>query len=366
VALALVILPCGVAALAAAMGAAVTDGFQPELGSRPSVGRGGGASSEVFSWLGPYSPLLVDLNEDGYRDAIGFSWDFDGITAVSAISGADARVLWVHPSERDMAGNFDNVRVWVPSASLVVFADLDGRAIGVDTSDGSERWRAELGARGVRACRVGADLLITTTDQYTYRVALADGSMQRTRAPNECEAVPHVAENRLQLMHSMPGWERARPRQFPWPRDQVRGCWLSPDGDRYLAEIRHPGPLDRNIVEIVTVAPDGDILWQQPATEDWDRAQNWGLRHLTVEDGAVFAVYDMVLGRSDVPRRIAAFDYDTGRRLWDAPLERQSSHVDFVRADARRVYVGHWALEILDRSDGHSIGRVGVFPNEHH
>lgn len=97
------------------------------------------------------------------------------------------------------------MRVWVPSTSLVVFSDLRGVAVGIDATDGSERWRAELGARAVRACRVDADLLITTSDQYTYRVALADGAMQRTRAPNECEAVPRVAENRLQLMRSMPG-----------------------------------------------------------------------------------------------------------------------------------------------------------------
>lgn len=365
-ALALVLVPCGLFALVAAMSAAAIagGGFQPQLGGSPRVGTGGGASSELFTWLGPYPPALVDLNGDGYLDPIGFTWDFGGTDAVSAISGADASVLWVHPAEQDLSGDFDDVRVWVPSTSLVVFSDLRGVAVGIDATDGSERWRAELGARAVRACRVDADLLITTSDQYTYRVALADGAMQRTRVPNECEAVPRVAENRLQLMRSMPGWERTRPRDFPWPREQVRGCWLAPEGDRYLAEIRHPGPLDRDIIEIVAVAPGGDLIWQQPATEDWDRAQNWGLRHLTVEDGVVFAVYDMVRGRSDVPRRIAAFDYETGRRLWDAPLQWQSNNVDFVRADARRVYVGHWALEILDRADGRSIGRVGVFPNE--
>jgi len=220
-------------------------------------------------------------------------------------------------------------------------------------------------AQGTSACRVDGDLLITTTDQYVYRVAIDDGAMERTRAPNPalCEHVPFVNENRRALGHKMPGWARRRPPDLPWPREQVLGSWVSPTGDRYLVELRHPGPLDRDIVEIAAVQPDGTILWQQPATEDWELASNRGLRHLAVEDGAVFVVYDMIRGRSDAPRRIAEFDYETGERTWDAPLGWQS-HFDFLRADARRVYVGHWALEILDRADGRPIGRVGVFPNE--
>ncbi len=188
--------------------------------------------------------------------------------------------------------------------------------------------------------------------------------MERTRAPNPalCEHVPFVSEDRRALAQKMPGWTRRRP-NLPWPRGQVLGSWLSPDGDRYLVEIRHPGPLDRDIVEIAAVRLDGEILWQQPATQDWELASNRGLRHLAVEGGTVFAVYDMVIGRSEVPRRIAAFDYETGERIWDAPLEWQSNF-DFLLADERRVYVGHWALEILGRSDGRQVGRVGVFPNE--
>lgn len=98
-ALALLLVPCGLFALVAAMSAAAIagGGFQPQLGGSPRVGTGGGASSELFTWLGPYPPALVDLNGDGYLDPIGFTWDFGGTDAVSAISGADASVLWVHP-----------------------------------------------------------------------------------------------------------------------------------------------------------------------------------------------------------------------------------------------------------------------------
>ncbi len=368
VALAAVVLPCGLLAVLTVMSTAAVVGgstLAPQLGRVPGVGSGGGASTEVFSWLGPYPPVLVDVNGDGYRDAIGFTWDFDGDDAVTAVSGADASVLWVHEAEQELSGHFDDIRVWVPDASRVVFADRGGHAIGIDARTGAEQWRAPIGAQGTSACRIGNHLLITTSDQYVYRVAIADGAMERTRAPNPalCEHVPFVNENRRALSHKMPGWERRRPPDLPWPREQILGSWVSPTGDRYLVEVRHPGPLDRDIVEIAAVQPDGTILWQQPATEDWELASNRGLRHLAVEDGAVFVVYDMIRGRSDVPRRIAEFDYETGERVWDAPLEWQS-HFDFLRADARRVYVGHWALEILDRADGRQIGRVGVFPSE--
>lgn len=360
---ALVALPCVVLGGATLLGTMVAGAASPRFGgSPPSWGRG--AEAEVFSWIGPHTPALVDVNGDGYRDAIGFSWDFDNDDAVTAVSGADGSILWVHGAAEDWSTRFDEVFVTVPTAEFVVVVDRRGRATGIDALSGADRWTAELGARGRRACLLDdGQLALTTADQATYRVALADGSFSRIRTPDGCQSIPTVGENRSRLSHSMPGYDRERPEGgLPWPREQVRGAWRSPEGDHYVVEVRLPDEYDRLVPHVAVLDEEGAIQWVTAAAADPDAAQSWGIRHLTAQDGVLFAVYDMT-GRGDAPRRVAALDLQTGRRLWDAPLEG-AGHFDCLLADERRVFVSHWALEILDRQNGSHVGRVGVFPNE--
>ena len=206
-------------------------------------------------------------------------------------------------------------------------------------------------------------LALTTTGQTTYRIALAEGSFSRIRAPDGCQAIPIECENRSRLSHSMPDYDRERPeRGLPWPREQVRGAWRSPEGDHYVVEVRLPDDYDRPVPHVAVLSGEGALRWVTPAAADPDAAQSWGIRHLTAQGETLFAVYDMT-GRGDAPRRVAALDLQTGRRLWDAPLEG-AGHFDSLLADERRVFVSHWALEVLDRQNGRHIGRIGVFPNE--
>jgi len=361
--LALVTLPCAVAGAAALFGTMIAGAASPQFGGTPDRWSSAG-SSDVFAWIGTYTPALVDVNDDGYRDAIGFSWDFDNDDAVTAVSGADGTVLWVHGAEEDWSTHFDEVFVTVPTAALVVVVDRRGRATGIDAHDGTDRWTAALGARGLRACLLDdGQLALTTTGHTTYRIALVDGSLTRIRAPDGCQAIPIVGENRSRLSHSMPGYDRERPEGgLPWPREQVRGAWRSPEGDHYVVEVRLPDDYDRPVPHVAVLSGEGALRWVTPAAADPDAAQSWGIRHLTAQGETLFAVYDMT-GRGDAPRRVAALDLQTGRRLWDAPLEG-AGHFDSLLADERRVFVSHWALEVLDRQNGRHIGRIGVFPNE--
>lgn len=359
---ALVALPCAVIGGATLLGT-VAGAASPRLGGSPDRW-GSGGSSDVFAWIGTYTPALVDVNSDGYRDAIGFSWDFDNDDAVTAVSGADGSILWVHGAAEDWSTHFDEVFVAVPTAALIVVVDRRGRATGIDARDGAGRWTAQLGARGMRACLLDdGQLALTTTGQTTYRIALDDGSLTRIRAPDGCQAIPIVGEDRSRLSHSMPGYDRERPEGgLPWPREQVRGAWRSPEGDHYVVEVRLPDDYDRPVPHVAVLDGEGATRWVTAAAADPDAAQSWGIRHLTAQGGTLFAVYDMN-GRGNAPRRVAALDLRTGHRLWDAPLEG-AAHFGSLLADERRVFVSHWALEILDRQNGRHIGRVGVFPNE--
>ncbi|MEQ9075875.1 MAG: protein kinase [Sandaracinaceae bacterium] len=353
-----VALACGVGIMGAA-GAAL------ELEQSP---RGHPPSSTetdfAFTWIGTHAPALVDVNGDGYRDAIGFSWDPDNEYAVAAVSGADASVLWVHSAEQDWSGDFADVFVAVPTFAHVVIVDLQGRVIDLDAFSGRERWRTDLGALGLRTCLLDPTrLALTTTDRSTYRIALSDGTHTRMPAPDGCEAIPIVGENRSQLSHPMPGYDRVSPDAgLPWPREQVAGSWRSPDADHYVVELRLPGQRERLVPHVAVLDGDGRVRWVGPAAASPEMAQSWGLRHVAVQDDTLFVVYD-TLGGDAAPRRVSAFALETGQRAWDTPLEGAGSF-DLLRADDRRVYVGHWALEVLDRQDGRHIGRVGVFPGE--
>ncbi len=140
-------------------------------------------------------------------------------------------------------------------------------------------------------------LALTTTGQTTYRIALAEGSFSRIRAPDGCQAIPIECENRSRLSHSMPDYDRERPeRGLPWPREQVRGAWRSPEGDHYVVEVRLPDDYDRPVPHVAVLSGEGALRWVTPAAADPDAAQSWGIRHLTA--------------------RVAALDLQTGRRLW--------------------------------------------------
>lgn len=356
-ALVVVALACGLGIVGAA-GAAL-DFDRRARSRRPTPTETGFA----FTWIGAHAPALVDVDGDGYRDAIGFSWSFENGYAVAAVSGADASVLWLHGAEQDWSGHLDELLVAVPTFAHVIVVDLQGRVIDLDAFNGRERWRVDLGARGLRACLLDPTrFALTTTDQSTYRIELSDGTHTRMAAPDGCEAIQIVGDNRSELSRPMPGYDQALPGGgLPWPRERVRGCWRAPDAGHYVVELQLPDERDRSVPHVAVVDRYGEPRWLSPAAADPEVARSWGLRHLTVQDSALFVAYDTTL-TSEAPRRLAAFELESGRRTWDVSLEASGSF-DVLRADQRRVYVSQGALEVLDRRDGRHLGRVGTSPS---
>ncbi|MBN4049576.1 PQQ-binding-like beta-propeller repeat protein [bacterium AH-315-N03] len=367
--LAVVLVSCGVFALIVVSGLGAT------------TGGGGWSRGPDFTGMEPLvhcatAPILADIDGDGIQDVIGSGATTERL--LIAASGARADTLWTFPlPDSSISESQQSLTFAAPTHQLVLHIDHRGTTTAIDGRTGQERWRTDLGERMQRnqplPCVTSDAAYVRSPEDYWIAIDLESGTHRDASPPDgACDPQRPLgfrARNE-QRRDDSTGWERSSVRvNLTGDSARRRRGWLLPEQPRLLVEGLAQEPNGRSVAVLALFETQQDRhgraradeppLWQTFVAQRPEVTVTDGVRNLTAHGHHLFVVYDMVRSRAGAPERVAAFDLRTGARLWDTALERNTGRVFFLYADAHRVWVGHQALEILDRRTGEHLGRVG-------
>ncbi|MCO4774356.1 MAG: PQQ-binding-like beta-propeller repeat protein [Deltaproteobacteria bacterium] len=310
----------------------------------------GRASGAPPYWIGQGPMMLVDVDGDGVKEAVGrgrYVNDGDRVV-VAAVRAEDGASVW----ESDTLGTYsDTYRGPLAfDGERFLFADDVGgvRAMGLD---GQTLWTRTLGEAIAGFCAAG---VANSKSGGRVLIDMSDG----TATPTEqaCEPVSHDAGAEWNGW-SDHGWSKVRgadlPRTVP---DMKARAALALEDDLLLVGHRTPG------TRVPTVARwrDGTALWRTELPPASPMTADEGEPALVQVDGdSVFAVVDR---RSGTPPVVIRLDAETGDPRWERALpDRLGTWVlTALTIGEGRVFVSSWgAIEVFDRESGALVYRLG-------
>lgn len=333
----------------------------------------GRASLSEF-WGGGH-PMVADINGDGVGDIIGLARNIQGAdsTRLIAYDGTSGDKLWSSQPQ----GKFGDVQQGKTAISggVVIHAAITGTAMGFDLGTGAVKWQGvSLGEKAERLCSAGeGQVFVDTADQRRITIATGDGAvvseMERSR-DERCQPLWSLIPN------SQPGLTISR---FPFRQadhpdalgETMRVDWsLRAKGGPAIAlgskkkgtNIPFIGGYWPSLgQDIDSKSLETRILWtsEVPAERPLD-ADTGGPTHACIGDSVAYVGYET---KDDVVR-VAAFEVETGKRVWDVATPkpaRGSLVLAGVAVHGERVYVSTWTnLHILDRTSGKVLLRIGT------
>lgn len=300
-------------------------------------------------------PLLFDVNEDGIMDILGKS-DVPGAAAwIAAYDGRDGKELWRSAELTKEAAN--GIRGL--SGDTLVSVDELGKVQAYNARTGQPAWAALLGEQARGMCHGEGFVRITTSDRKNHELSLTTGQALTGKTKAPCRSIPC---SRTDGGHGyrIVGWSEFRGLGLLELRSidgMANHRALVPDqGRRYfMLGSRSPG----SQVAMVAGLEGKKVLWKTlvPAVDPLTTDVNVTTQIAAYSGDRIFIPYDLK-GSKGV--RMAAFDTNTGTRLWDVPVHDKSQVTAGIAATEKDVYFASWtALYALRADTGELRFRVG-------
>ncbi|MCK9459070.1 MAG: PQQ-binding-like beta-propeller repeat protein [Proteobacteria bacterium] len=341
------------------------------------VGAGGLAGQgllEHMQWQGNYQPVLLDVNQDGAVDPIGWVRFLNGSSTLDHLAAFDAATgnrLWITPAITDSSQSY-NCRVAL-SGDKIVVADTTGVLRAFSAYNGQLVWTAMLGERADRICGAGAGYVrVETTDKRSLTVVLATGQVTPTGTVERgTPCVGVQAPDRDESLYSrLAGgtWDEGGVKNPEIPGMDVEVVAVDAVTGAYVAlGVKSPG----------TRVPTAALYDPRTVTEKKPQAApRWmtaipAVNPLTVQEGdpetAAIAqgrlIVPYALQGSEAGWRLACLEVASGRSLWDVPIPNASSgSMGKVVASDRQVFLSHWTwLDVFDLGTGQHRMTIGVW-----
>jgi putative pyrroloquinoline-quinone binding quinoprotein len=262
-------------------------------------------------------PLLVDLDRDGFEDAIGFvrSLQPRDIVRIRAISGATGKALWETPPLG--AYEHHDRSELVLAQGLVLLADTEykPRLEAYDASTGARRWSITPGEVVMDLCRAGdGRIKLVTKDEIETSIELATGAASPLAKRSSCVRLPSTDARVVTYDTNNRHWGFAPPGM---QSNQIVGdpsSWI-------LSGAKSPG----TAIPMLAVIDDREHLKWKSQLASTDPMSSKGLMNQFVAYDATLVA--TVYGRKDdkQPPVLVAFDRERGTRLFETILQRKGS-----------------------------------------
>lgn len=328
-------------------------------GSGAAMGAaGGGVQNVLVDWKSSGHPMLVDANGDGTSDVIGWLMKNEISTEtvtdhLAAFDGRDGSRLWMSPS---LGENASTQAIVAVAGDVVLVADK-GVARALRLSDGQLRWKSQLGEQAERICgsEDGGAVLVRLRDERTVRLTLQDATIKpvededpecvpvwssESTPPSEAAvATGGVSITRFETNVEPEGMSVGRPLHQPGSEQLVVLGHKDPGTRVPMAGAYACGEVTRNETRMGGTAfecEQPELLWKSvvPATNPME-VDSGTPDIAALRDGVVYVGYEV--DSMDDIWRVAAFEVETGRRIWDERALVEPASTDHERDLARIV-----------------------------
>jgi hypothetical protein len=329
---------------------------------------GSGSSGSAFEHLqwGSYSgrPIPVDVNGDGTDDIVGWIKLLNEPEGkqmhLAAFDGKDGKELWRTPSTGSHDSSINAHAAVIDDRLLVV--DGEANATAYDLDDGKKKWEKSMGERAKRVCVHDDDALVELADETRWLVSIDSGKKKKADPKTPC--------TRVWGTHSTPDTAAAFDRFNRFDRRFGSTEQSVPAFEGMTVSESFPAPGNLTIalgtkdkgtrIPMVGVARGEKVLWNSVVPEEDAMKAQKSAPDIAAADGKrLYVAFD---GTGSQPTRIAAFELESGDRLWerDAPHSEEHSKVDAFVPMGKRLAISHWTwLTVLSAKSGKEKLTVG-------
>jgi outer membrane protein assembly factor BamB len=318
--------------------------------SSSSVSGGGGILSPSYYFSD--KPMLADVNGDGAIDVVGKSNVPAGKEWIAAYDGRDGKELWRTAEITKDAAEWDAVRAVV--GDKVVSVDSLGKVQAYALRTGTPAWSALLGEKVKRICLGDGGLVaITTADDARQGLEIATGKKHEIGKDAPCKAVP-TSHGDVSIGYRIVDWPDFAALGLPELNDlDVISAHraLVPDGagPRFMLGSRPKGTQ----VAMVAAVDKKKVVWKDvvPGVDPLTTTVNVTTQLAAYVAGYLVIPYDMK--DHDQGTRMACFDGNNGRRLWDIQVHQKTQVAAGIAVSNEDVFFASWtALYVISLKTG--------------
>ncbi len=303
-------------------------------------------------------PLPFDVNGDGTLDIVGLSKTPGGAAWLAGYDGRDGKELWRSVFLEKSQENSPALH-GLAHDTVVVVDDL-GKIQAYRAKNGQPAWAALLGERAQHMCQGDGFVRITATDRTAHEFDLATGVKRPSDFKAPCQSVPQSRGDDGPGFRII-GWSDFAEYGLPSLHSQKdmaahRALVVSDHKLSFLLGSKATG----SSVAMIAAAKNGKVLWKSlvPAVDPLTTKVNVTTQIAAYAAGRVVVPYSLNASNGV---RMAAFEAETGQRLWDVPIHDKSQVSSGIQMSDKDVYYASWtALYVLDAATGKLRFRVGT------
>lgn len=310
-------------------------------------------------------PLLGEVNGDGVVDVVA---ECDSRTAtksgICAFDGRDGKLLWWKEIPKETLGGSAMQGL---VSGLLVTVDPLGKLQSYKLADGSPLWAGLVSDRARQLCEREGNVVVTAADGERYSFSATTGQktslgkVKRTRGPEtECDPV-WAARSETNPAQTILGWSDFEEYGLP-PMRAVEGlrahrALVPSKGD--LAFFLG-GKAEGTQVPMVAAVRNRKVVWTAvtPGIDPLLTKVNVTTQLAAYGGGVLVVPYDL---REMNGTRMAAFRGETGERLWDVEIHKDSQVSAGIAITDEAVYYATWTeLHVLALGTGETKFRIGT------
>lgn len=297
-------------------------------------------------------PFLFDVNGDGIQDVVGMSELPTQSTWFAAYDGRDGKEIWrTDAITKDFAHGFRGM-----AGELFVTVDNLGKVQAYNAKTGQPAWASLVSDEGRRMYLGDGFVRIQTQDDQSHDLALTTGQKLPERAAIPARSIPATR------MHSGFGYRTVSRIDF-----RRLGLTESIEGMRpEIAVVLDTGKRAFVIgekssgtsVPMIAAVDGKEVIWTSivPAVDPLSTST------FTTQAAALFG------NRIAIPYRLksadgvrmAVFDTETGKRLWDVSVHGKAANMRGIAMSKESVFLATWsAVYALNADTGELRFRLG-------
>jgi outer membrane protein assembly factor BamB len=285
-------------------------------------------------------PMLADVNGDGALDILGKVREHSIGEWIAAFDGTNGEELWrsqVLTKDATEGGSLRGVAL-----GRVISVDALGKVQAYDLKTGSPAWSALLGETARSMCEADGVIVIETADEARHGLEPAGGKKREVAAEAPCKPV-YSSDRDVNPGYRIIGWWDLEKHKLPGLHDTDgisahRALVPTGPGPRFLLGGKSKGT---SVAMVVAVGDKKKTLWKDvvPGVDPLTTDVNVTTQEAAYTEGVLVVPYNMK--DRGAGTRMAAFDANTGTRLWDvAALNDQVSSGMAITPE--RVYIASW------------------------
>lgn len=291
-------------------------------------------------------PMLADINGDGAPDVLGRVSEYNVGAWIGAFDGTTGAELWRSELLTKDASEGDTMRGVAHGRVLSV--DALGKVQAYDLKTGGPAWSSLLGEKARQICEADGVIVIETADEARHGLDPVAGKRSDVAKGTACK--PVFSSDRDSFPdYRIIGWWDLEKHRLPGLHDTDgisahRALVPTGPGPRFLLGGKSKGT---SVAMVAAIGDKKKKLWMDvvPGVDPLTTDVNVTTQEAAYTDGVLVVPYEMK--DHDAGTRMAAFDANTGARLWDKQVFPKDQVSSGMAISKDRVFYSSWSQVVV-------------------